>query len=495
MRTDAVRARPACHHGGVSRLRPRCPRAGCAVVLASSPSSPWRPARRPAPRPREAPALPNAPAPARSTSAEAECGNTSDGLQCPARCDHHSRRRRFGALSRGDRAAWLAAWHQTSTRPSGRHRAGSSTGCAPWASPTSSRLGLARHPSPQTRRRHLRRPGRPARPPPTASPASTRRRARSPSTSPSCRPPIRAADSAASARHRAAHRAAPAERPQPWDLEGLRVRRTPTHSSSWRAPRPGSRARPARRGRGAAGRRRVGTRRALGLGRARHRRRRGAPARPDPPGDAPGRGRHGRPARARASPRAPTASWSSRGLGRPERSGRDVVLTHELTHATVRASTTRAVPDWLAEGFAEFVAYDAVALPEREARRAGARPRARARVCRRRCPRTRTSTRPPDGCRRHTDSRCWRCARSPTGTARRRSCVSTASGGWAAGADRRASATPRRSPTSSLERARHRPRRPRRGSGAPASPRCSPREPLTAALRRRASRRRRRSPS
>jgi hypothetical protein len=45
--------------------------------------------------------------------------------------------------------------------------------------------------------------------------------------------------------------------------------------------------------------------------------------------------------------------------------GRDVVLTHELTHASVRASTTRTVPTWLAEGFAEFVAYRSVALPER----------------------------------------------------------------------------------------------------------------------------------
>jgi len=48
---------------------------------------------------------------------------------------------------------------------------------------------------------------------------------------------------------------------------------------------------------------------------------------------------------------------------RPE--GRDVVMTHELTHATVRASTTQAVPLWLAEGFADFVAYRAIDLPER----------------------------------------------------------------------------------------------------------------------------------
>jgi len=44
--------------------------------------------------------------------------------------------------------------------------------------------------------------------------------------------------------------------------------------------------------------------------------------------------------------------------------GRDVVMTHELTHVTVRASTTRAVPVWLSEGFAELVAYEPVDLPE-----------------------------------------------------------------------------------------------------------------------------------
>ncbi|MER7070775.1 hypothetical protein [Terrabacter sp. NPDC000476] len=45
--------------------------------------------------------------------------------------------------------------------------------------------------------------------------------------------------------------------------------------------------------------------------------------------------------------------------------GRDVVMTHELTHVAVRASTTRAVPLWLSEGFAELVAYRSVDLPER----------------------------------------------------------------------------------------------------------------------------------
>jgi hypothetical protein len=44
--------------------------------------------------------------------------------------------------------------------------------------------------------------------------------------------------------------------------------------------------------------------------------------------------------------------------------GRDVVMTHELTHVAVRASTTRAVPLWLSEGFAELVAYEPIDLPE-----------------------------------------------------------------------------------------------------------------------------------
>lgn len=44
--------------------------------------------------------------------------------------------------------------------------------------------------------------------------------------------------------------------------------------------------------------------------------------------------------------------------------GRDVVMTHELTHVTVRAATTRAVPVWLSEGFAELVAYAPIDLPE-----------------------------------------------------------------------------------------------------------------------------------
>ena len=46
--------------------------------------------------------------------------------------------------------------------------------------------------------------------------------------------------------------------------------------------------------------------------------------------------------------------------------GRDVVMTHELTHVAVRASTFRPVPLWLSEGFAEYVAYRFVDLPERD---------------------------------------------------------------------------------------------------------------------------------
>jgi hypothetical protein len=37
--------------------------------------------------------------------------------------------------------------------------------------------------------------------------------------------------------------------------------------------------------------------------------------------------------------------------------GRQVVLTHELTHVATRATTTKDVPVWLSEGFADYVAY------------------------------------------------------------------------------------------------------------------------------------------
>jgi hypothetical protein len=37
--------------------------------------------------------------------------------------------------------------------------------------------------------------------------------------------------------------------------------------------------------------------------------------------------------------------------------GSDVVLTHEITHVATRATTTTAVPIWLSEGFADYVAY------------------------------------------------------------------------------------------------------------------------------------------
>lgn len=46
--------------------------------------------------------------------------------------------------------------------------------------------------------------------------------------------------------------------------------------------------------------------------------------------------------------------------------GRRVVLTHEITHVATRAATGAATPTWLAEGFADYVAY----------RQTGAAPRA-----------------------------------------------------------------------------------------------------------------------
>ncbi len=42
--------------------------------------------------------------------------------------------------------------------------------------------------------------------------------------------------------------------------------------------------------------------------------------------------------------------------------GRSVVVTHELTHVTIRATTTRPVPIWLSEGYADMVAYAASGL-------------------------------------------------------------------------------------------------------------------------------------
>ncbi len=45
--------------------------------------------------------------------------------------------------------------------------------------------------------------------------------------------------------------------------------------------------------------------------------------------------------------------------------GRGVVVTHELTHVTVRASTSRSVPIWLSEGFADDVAIAPTGLSVR----------------------------------------------------------------------------------------------------------------------------------
>jgi hypothetical protein len=47
--------------------------------------------------------------------------------------------------------------------------------------------------------------------------------------------------------------------------------------------------------------------------------------------------------------------------------GRRVVLTHELTHVAVRSSTTAAVPIWLSEGTADYVAYKDSGVPVRTA--------------------------------------------------------------------------------------------------------------------------------
>ena len=50
--------------------------------------------------------------------------------------------------------------------------------------------------------------------------------------------------------------------------------------------------------------------------------------------------------------------------------GRQVVLTHEVTHVATRRATGPAVPSWLAEGFADHVAYTGVDVPLSVAARA-----------------------------------------------------------------------------------------------------------------------------
>ena len=52
-------------------------------------------------------------------------------------------------------------------------------------------------------------------------------------------------------------------------------------------------------------------------------------------------------------------------FGRLTEDGRRVVVTHELTHVTVRGTTTRPVPIWLSEGFADYVGFTGVSLKPR----------------------------------------------------------------------------------------------------------------------------------
>jgi hypothetical protein len=46
-----------------------------------------------------------------------------------------------------------------------------------------------------------------------------------------------------------------------------------------------------------------------------------------------------------------------------QHAGRQVVITHELTHVAARSSTTRPVPTWLSEGMADYVGYSGLNLP------------------------------------------------------------------------------------------------------------------------------------
>ena len=70
-------------------------------------------------------------------------------------------------------------------------------------------------------------------------------------------------------------------------------------------------------------------------------------------------GQH-RPAGADRIVIVPTA-WSSL-----SGAGREAVMAHELTHVTTRRSSVRQPPLWLSEGLAEFVAYRGLAVEEKE---------------------------------------------------------------------------------------------------------------------------------
>ena len=68
------------------------------------------------------------------------------------------------------------------------------------------------------------------------------------------------------------------------------------------------------------------------------------------------------------APRAPALAdrviLDPQGMARLTPTGRRVVLTHELTHVTVRGSTAHDLPMWLSEGFAEWVAFGDTGLSE-----------------------------------------------------------------------------------------------------------------------------------
>ncbi len=55
------------------------------------------------------------------------------------------------------------------------------------------------------------------------------------------------------------------------------------------------------------------------------------------------------------------------GFDQLEALGRDVVLTHEVTHVATRSSGPGSIPIWYSEGFADYVAYTTVGVPTRQA--------------------------------------------------------------------------------------------------------------------------------
>ena len=122
-----------------------------------------------------------------------------------------------------------------------------------------------------------------------------------------------------------------------------------------------------------------------------------------------------------ASPHRATGSTSTRPpFARLSPAGRGVVVTHELTHVTLRATTTRPVPIWLSEGYADRSPTRRRACPQQPSRPSCSRGSGPAR-CRTPCRTCRPSTPPAARSHRSTTRPGWPSCSCTTPTAPPRS--------------------------------------------------------------------------